>query len=67
MQPVAGTQIPVTVHMRQEGSGVTASVQEMITVARALGCPVHISHLKAMGRDNWGSKIPQVLSLLEQA
>ena len=36
-------------------------------MARALGCPVHISHLKAMGRDNWGSKIPQVLSLLEQA
>ena len=67
LQPVAGTKIPVTVHMRQEGSGVVASVQEMITVARALGCPVHISHLKAMGRDNWGSKIPQVLSLLEQA
>ena len=67
LQPVAGTKIPVTVHMRQEGGGVVASVQEMITVARALGCPVHISHLKAMGRDNWGSKIPQVLSLLEQA
>ena len=67
LQPVAGTKIPVTVHMRQEGSGVVASVQEMITVARALGCPVHISHLKAMGRDNWGHKIPQVLSLLEQA
>ena len=67
LQPVAGAKIPVTVHMRQEGGGVVASVQEMIVVARALGCPVHISHLKAMGRDNWGSKIPQVLSLLEQA
>ena len=67
LQPVAGTDIPVTVHMRQEGSGVADSVEEMIAVARALGCPVHISHLKAMGRDNWGKKIPQVLSLLEQA
>ena len=67
LQPVAGTDIPVTVHMRQEGGGVVDSVEEMIAVARALGCPVHISHLKAMGRDNWGKKIPQVLSLLEQA
>ena len=67
LQPVAGTDIPVTVHMRQEGGGVVDSVEEMIAVARALRCPVHISHLKAMGRDNWGRKIPQVLSLLEQA
>ena len=67
LQPVAGTDIPVTVHMRQEGGGVADSVEEMIAVARALNCPVHISHLKAMGRDNWGRKIPQVLSLLEQA
>ena len=67
LQPVAGTDIPVTVHMRQEGGGVAESVQEMIAVARALNCPVHISHLKAMGRDNWGKKIPQVLALLEQA
>ena len=67
LQPVAGTDIPVTVHMRQEGGGVVDSVEEMIAVARALRCPVHISHLKAMGRDNWGKKIPRVLSLLEQA
>ena len=67
LQPVAGTDIPVTVHMRQEGGGVAESVREMIAVARALNCPVHISHLKAMGRDNWGKKIPQVLTLLEQA
>ena len=67
LQPVAGTDIPVTVHMRQEGGGVADSVAEMIAVARALDCPVHISHLKAMGRDNWGKKIPQVLALLEQA
>lgn len=46
---------------------MAASVEEMIAVARALDCPVHISHLKAMGRDNWGKKIPQVLALLERA
>lgn len=67
LQPVRGTDIPITVHMRQEGGGVTESVAEMIAVARSLDCPVHISHLKAMGRDNWGKKIPQVLALLDQA
>ena len=39
----------------------------MLTVARALRIPVHISHLKAMGRDNWGVKISRALAMLEQA
>ena len=67
LRPLQDSGIPITVHMRQEGGGVAESVREMIAVARALNCPVHISHLKAMGRDNWGKKIPQVLTLLEQA
>ena len=67
LEPLAGQNIPVTVHMRQEGGGVLDALEEMLTVARALRIPVHISHLKAMGRDNWGRKIPQALSMLEQA
>ena len=67
LAPVAGTDIPLTVHMRQEGAGVCDSVREMLTVAEALRCPLHISHLKAMGRDNWGKKIPEALRLMEQA
>lgn len=39
----------------------------MLTVARTLRIPLQISHLKAMGRDSWGKKIPQVLELLEEA
>ncbi len=67
LEPLAGQNIPVTVHMRQEGGDVLGALEEMLTVARALRIPVHISHLKAMGRDNWGTKIPQALSMLEQA
>ena len=67
LQPIAGQDVPVTVHMRQEGGGVCQSVEEMLTVARALGVPMHISHLKAMGRENWGTKIPQALALMESA
>lgn len=67
LAPLAHTDIPLTVHMRQEGGGVCESVQEMLAVAEALRCPVHISHLKAMGRDNWGKKIPEALRLMELA
>ena len=67
LAPIAGTDIPLTVHMRQEGAGVCDSIREMLHVAETLRCPLHISHLKAMGRDNWGSKVPEALTLLEQA
>lgn len=67
LAPLAGQSIPITVHMRQEGGGVVTAAQEMVEVARALKAPVHISHLKAMGRDNWRSKVPQVLALLDRA
>ena len=66
LEPLRNGSIPVTVHMREEGSAVDEAVEEMITVARALHCPVHISHLKAMGKGNWQKKIPQVLRRLEQ-
>lgn len=67
LAPIAGQNIPLTVHMRQEGGGVCQSVEEMLLVARELRIPLHISHLKAMGRDNWGKKIPQALSILQRA
>ena len=67
LAPLAGTDIPLTVHMRQEGDGVCQSIREMLTVAKALRCPLHISHLKAMGRRNWGKKIPEAIALLENA
>ena len=67
LAPLRGQDIPLTVHMRQEGAGVCTAVEEMLTVARTLRIPLHISHLKAMGRDSWGQKIPRALALLEQA
>ena len=67
LEPLRGQDIPLTVHMRQEGAGVCEAVEEMLTVTRTLRTPLHISHLKAMGRDSWGRRIPRALSLLEQA
>ena len=67
LEPLKNSQVPIAVHMREEGDMVCEAVQEMITVAKALNCPMHISHLKAMGKRNWRKRIPQALSLMEQA
>ncbi|HLI36709.1 MAG TPA: D-aminoacylase [Streptosporangiaceae bacterium] len=42
-------------HMRGEGAGLLASVDEAVAIGAGAGCRVEISHLKASGRQNWGS------------
>ena len=53
LQPLKNSGIPITVHMRQEGSGVVDALREMIAVAKALHTPVEVSHLKSIGKANW--------------
>ena len=67
LEPLHRSGVVLTVHMRQEGDGVTAALREMLTVAEALETPVEISHLKAIGRRNWRRAVPEMLSLLAQA
>lgn len=67
LAPLDHSGVPIAVHMREEGDMVCEAVGEMITVARALHTPLHISHLKAMGMRNWGKRIPHALELMERA
>ena len=53
--------------MRQEGDGVVAALDEMIEVSRALDIPVEISHLKAIGKRNWGRAVPAMLERIARA
>ena len=53
-------------HMRDEGTGLLASIEETLTVGREAKVPVHISHLKARGRKSWG-KAADALALIERA
>ena len=41
-------------HMRGEGDTLLKSIDEAIAIGEGSGAPVHISHLKASGRRNWG-------------
>jgi N-acyl-D-amino-acid deacylase len=50
---LAETGRPLVVHMRSESDRILEALDEMITVARDSGCPVHVSHLKVAGRENW--------------
>ncbi len=65
--PLKNSQIPVTVHLREEGDMVCEAIEEMLTVAKALHCPLHISHLKAMGKRNWRKRIPRALEIMSRA
>jgi N-acyl-D-aspartate/D-glutamate deacylase len=41
-------------HIRDEGSHLLEAIDESIRVGRESGARVHISHLKASGKANWG-------------
>jgi N-acyl-D-amino-acid deacylase len=42
-------------HLRDEGSKGREAIQEAISIGQATGVPVHISHFKAQGPNEWGS------------
>ena len=67
LEPLRSSGVTITVHMRQEGDGVVDALREMMTVARELGTPVEVSHLKAIGKKNWRRLVPEMLEMLTRA
>jgi N-acyl-D-aspartate/D-glutamate deacylase len=53
-------------HMRDESDGLLQSIEESIRTAAAAGLRLQVSHLKAVGRRNWG-KVAAALDLLDEA
>lgn len=53
-------------HIRGEGNNLIPSVKEVIWIAETSGVPLHISHLKAAGKRNWGKAL-EALELIEEA
>ena len=53
-------------HIRDEGGGVLAAIDEALTIGREAGLPVHISHLKASGQSAWGKAADEV-ALIDKA
>ena len=42
------------VHLRSEGDGLMAGIDEVVEIGRRSGIHVIITHFKVMGRNNWG-------------
>lgn len=55
---------PLVPHVRNEGHGVLAAVEEMIGVARRSGAPLHLSHLKSLADERL---VEPLLGLLDTA
>ncbi len=53
-------------HMRSEGDGVLAALDEAIRIGREARTPVEIWHLKAAGKNNWG-RMPEIVAKIEEA
>ncbi|MDG3002191.1 amidohydrolase family protein [Paludisphaera mucosa] len=53
-------------HIRNEERGLLEAVDEALAIGEQSGAPVHISHLKASGRRNWG-KTAQALAKIAEA
>jgi N-acyl-D-amino-acid deacylase len=52
-------------HIRNEGGGLLESIDEAVRIGREAGLPVHVSHLKASGRANWGTLRSAILQIEE--
>ncbi len=67
LQPMKDYKVPLVTHIRGEGDIFKESVEEVIEIARRLDVPLHISHLKCIGKRNWGHGVDTVLSLINKA
>ncbi|HEV2009587.1 MAG TPA: D-aminoacylase [Candidatus Limnocylindria bacterium] len=66
VRALAGSGRPYVTHLRGETDMVADSVREAIHIGREAAVPVHISHHKASGKDNWG-RTAETLALIEAA
>ena len=53
-------------HIRDEGDGIDAALDEAFRIGREAHIPVEIWHLKAAGKSNWG-RMPEIVNRIEAA
>jgi N-acyl-D-amino-acid deacylase len=53
-------------HMRSEGKGEIAAIDEALRIGREAGIPVEIFHLKVAGQPRWGN-MPQIVAKIQAA
>jgi N-acyl-D-amino-acid deacylase len=66
VRALGGTGRPYVTHIRGETDMVADSLREAIGIGREAGVPVHISHHKVSGKDNWG-RTAETLAIVDAA
>lgn len=56
----------LTAHVRNEGSRLAQSIQEVISVAKKAEIPLNISHFKVTGLRNWGEGLNRAIDVIEK-
>lgn len=59
--------VPLVTHIRGEGDLFHESLEEVVALAKSVGAPLHISHLKCIGKRNWGHGVAHALEILDEA
>jgi len=65
-EAVAPAGRPFVAHIRSEGRGIWAALDEFVRVGAETGAPLHVSHFKVVGERQWGHA-ETALSRLETA
>ena len=56
----------LSTHIRGEGNNLIPSIKEVLWIAKEADIPLHLSHLKAAGKRNWG-KVTEAMEMIEDA
>ena len=67
LAPLRNSGVVLSAHVRGEAMHLLESHAEVLAVAKALGVPLQISHLKGTGRENWGKLVPEALRRIARA
>lgn len=67
LEPMKDYPVPLVTHIRGEGDTIIESLHEVIEIATKLNVPLHISHLKIIGKRNWGKGAIDALNIIEKA
>lgn len=67
LQPMKEFGVPLVTHIRGEGDTLQPSLKEVIEIAERVGVPLHVSHFKNVGKQNWGHNLDGAFKLLYAA
>lgn len=67
LAPMREYGVPLVTHIRGEGDTLQSSLREVVEIAERVGVPLHISHFKNVGKQNWGHNLDGAFKILYDA